>query len=326
MTTPFESRSPSRPAPLLKPPPVLQGAGISVVAPAASAKLELAEQGMKRLRALGFLPRLGHHAFQKGPLYFSGTTAQRLEDLHAGFAHHDTSMVASIRGGYGSNYLLDKLDLEFIRNHPKPFFAYSDLTGIQLRLLDQLGLPAFHGPMVAADFSAEDGVHLASFQSALAGIPYSVGPAEGLRVLKAGPVLNPVRGILYGGCLSILASLLGTPWEPRTEGKLLFLEDTGAKPYQIDRMLWQLRQAGKLHGVRGIVFGEMLDCSSPGAPPNLLDEVILRIFEDLDCPIAIGLRSGHVSRGNVTLTLGVEAELHITDEAELRLLEPAVTP
>jgi len=180
--------------------------------------------------------------------------------------------------------------------------------------------------MVAADFSSEDGVHLASFQSALSGVPYSVGPAEGLRVLKSGPVLNPVRGILYGGCLSILVSLLGTPFEPRTEGKLLFLEDTGAKPYQIDRMVWQLRQAGKLDGVRGIVFGEMLDCASPGAPPNLLDEVILRILEDFEGPIAIGLRSGHVSRQNVTLTFGVEAELHTANQAELRLLEPAVTP
>lgn len=230
----------------------------------------------------------------------------------------------SLRGGYGSNYLLDDLNLDLIRRHPKPFFAYSDMTGIQLRLLDKIGLPAFHGPMVAADFSADDGVHLNSFQSALAGEPYSVGPAEGLRVLKAGPILHPARGTLYGGCLSILVSLLGTPYEPQTEGKLLFLEDTGAKPYQIDRMLWQLRQAGKLDGVRGIVFGEMLDCVSPGASPELLEEVILSVFEDFDGPIAIGLRSGHVSRGNVTLTFGVEAELSLAQEPALRLLEPAV--
>jgi muramoyltetrapeptide carboxypeptidase len=311
--------------PLLKLAPVVQDAGVSVVAPAASAKLELAERGMKSLRGLGLLPRLGHHAFQKGPLYFAGTAAQRLEDLHAAFADEHSSAVMSLRGGYGSNYLLDGLDLGLIRRHPKPFFAYSDLTGIQLRLLDRLGLPAFHGPMVAADFSSENGVHLPSFQAALAGELYSVGLAEGLRVLKSGRVFNRVRDTLYGGCLSILVSLVGTPYEPQTEGKLLFLEDTGTKPYQVDRMLWQLRQAGKLAGVRGIVFGEMLDCVSPGASPNLLEEVILRVFEDFDGPIAIGLRSGHVSHGNVTLTLGVEAELILTDEAELHLLQPAVT-
>ena len=324
MTTPIDPKPISLPLPLLKLVRVAQGAGVSVVAPAASAKLEVAERGLERLRALGFLPRLTHHAFQKGPLYFAGTEAQRLEDLHSAFADKDTSVVACLRGGYGSNYLLDGLDLELIRKHPKPFFAYSDLTGIQLHLLDRLGLPAFHGPMVAADFSSEKGVHLPSFRAALAGAPYSVGPAEGLRILRSGRISSPVRGILYGGCLSILVSLLGTPYEPRTEGKLLFLEDTGAKPYQIDRMLWQLRQAGKLEGVRGIVFGEMLDCASPGASANLLDEVILRVLEGFAGPIVIGLRSGHVSHGNVTLTLGVEAELRTTDEAELRLLQPAV--
>jgi muramoyltetrapeptide carboxypeptidase len=134
------------------------------------------------------------------------------------------------------------------------------------------------------------------------------------------------RGTLYGGCLSILVSLLGTTYEPQTEGKLLFLEDLNARPYQIDRMLWQLAQAGKLDGVRGIVFGEMLDCVSPGAPPELLEEVIQRVFDSFQGPIAIGLRSGHVSRANVTLTFGVEAELHAGNEANLHLLQPAVIP
>jgi muramoyltetrapeptide carboxypeptidase len=318
MTAPFAAK------PLLNLAPVVHGAGVNVIAPAASAKLDRAERGMKRLRALGFLPSLGHHAFQKGPLYFAGTTAQRLDDLHEAFADPETSMIVCLRGGYGSNYLLDQLNLDLIRQHPKPFFAYSDFTGIQLRMLDQLGLPAFHGPMVAADFYLDDGVHLPSLQSALAGEPYNLGPAEGLRILRHGKTQSNANGVLYGGCLSILVSLLGTPFEPQTEGKLLFLEDTGAKPYQIDRMLWQLRQAGKLAGVRGIIFGEMLDCVSPGASPNLLEEVILRVFDDFDGPIAIGLRSGHVSRSNVTLTFGVEAELTVANEATLNLLQPAV--
>jgi muramoyltetrapeptide carboxypeptidase len=147
-----------------------------------------------------------------------------------------------------------------------------------------------------------------------------VGAAEGLRALK----LGSVRGILYGGCLSILVSLLGTSYEPQTEGKLLFLEDTGVKPYQVDRMVWQLRQAGKLDKVCGIVFGEMIDCTSPGAPPGLLEEAILHALEGFDGPVAIGLRSGHVSRQNVTLTFGVEAELRVAYEAQLNLIEAAV--
>jgi len=324
MSARFDFKAGGHSTSLLKLARVAGDAGVSVVAPAASAKVELAARGVERLRGLGFQPRFGSHAFEKGPLYFAGTEAQRLADLHAGFADPGMGFVACLRGGYGSNYLLGGLDLELIRNHPKPLFGYSDLTGVQLHLLDQLGLPAFHGPMVAADFAIEKGVHLASFRAAIEGIPFSVGAAEGLRPLKTGPALRPVRGILYGGCLSILVSLLGTPFEPRTEGKLLFLEDVNAKPYQIDRMLWQLRQAGKLDGVSGIVFGEMLHCASPGASAKLLDEVILRVFEDFDGPIAIGLRSGHVSHENVTLTFGVEAELRIDEEATLEMIEPAV--
>ncbi len=305
---------------LLKPPAISPGAGISVISPASSARPERVESGLDALRALGFAPQLGGHALERGPLYFAGTAAQRLADLHAAFADPGTSVVMGMRGGYGSNYLLSGLDMKLIRRNPKPFFTYSDVTGVQLRLLDQLGLPAFHGPMLAADFFQQDGVHLDSFRAALAGAPYSVGAPEGLSVLKAGKA----SGVLYGGCLSILVSLLGTEWEPQTEDKLLFLEDTGVKPYQVDRMLWQLRRAGKFDGVRGIVFGEMLDCVSPGAPPALLESAILSALGSFDGPVAFGLRSGHVSRQNVTLIFGVEAELTAGADAKLHLLTPAV--
>jgi muramoyltetrapeptide carboxypeptidase len=310
---------------LLKPPAVQSGAPMSVIAPASFAQPERVKNGLDALRELGFEPALGQHSLERGPLYFGGTGPQRQADLHEAFANPDTRAVMALRGGYGSNYLLRHLDLVAIAAHPKPFFAYSDLTGVQLRLLDQIGLPAFHGPMLAADFYRKDGVHLTSFRAALAGDPYSVDASEGLRLLRPSGGSDRVKGILYGGCLSILVSLLGTPWEPATEGKLLFLEDTGAKPYQIDRMLWQLRQAGKLEGVQGIIFGEMLDCASPGAAPDLLENTILSALEGYHGPVAIGLRSGHVSRQNVTLVFGVEAELHTGSAPRLSLLEPGVT-
>jgi len=307
--------------PLLKPAAVREGDGVSIIAPASFARQERIDGGVERLVCLGFTPRLGENVLARGPLFFAGTAEQRLADLHDAFGDPATSAVMSLRGGYGSNYLLGGLDLNLIRQHPKPFFAYSDLTGMQLHLLDVLGLPVFHGPMLAADLYLEDGVHLPSFKAALAGNPFSVGHAEGLRSLKPGAA----QGTLYGGCLSILVSLLGTPWEPQTEGKLLFIEDTSAKPYQIDRMLWQLRKAGKFDGVCGIVFGEMLDCVSPGAAVNLLEDVILNVFQDFNGPIATGLRSGHVSRQNVTLTFGVEARLELAEDVQLHLLEAAVT-
>jgi muramoyltetrapeptide carboxypeptidase len=311
-------------APHAKPPAVPAKAAIGIVTPASPAKPERVARGVAALQSLGFAIKPGPNALQRGPLYFAGSAADRLTDLHAAFSDSTTNAIMAIRGGYGSNYLLEGLDLEIIAAHPKPFFAYSDLTGLQLHLLDKLRLPAFHGPMLAADFYLEDGVHLESFRAALTGQPYTVGPTEGLRILKRGPAPKSVTGTLYGGCLSILVSLLGAPWEPATENKLLFLEDTGVKPYQIDRMLWQLRAAGKLAGVRGIVFGEMLDCASPDAPTNLLDRSILSALDGLDVPIAIGLRSGHVSRQNVTLTFGVEAELTLADEPTLKFLESAV--
>jgi muramoyltetrapeptide carboxypeptidase len=305
---------------LLKPRAVASDAQVAVVSPASTPKPERIERGMQALRALGLAPQGAEHILTRGPLYFAGTPEERLSDLHHAFADDEVRAIFSTRGGYGSNYLLDGLDLDLIAESAKPFMGYSDLTAVQLWLLDQVQLPVFHGPMLSADFAREDGVHVESLRAALAGQTYTLGSAEGLRVLHPGRA----RGTLYGGCLSVLTALLGTPYEPQTEGKLLFLEDVSAKPYQIDRMLWQLQEAGKLEGVRGIVFGEMLDCVSPGARPELLDEVILNVFEDFDGPIAIGLRSGHVSRQNVTLTFGVEAELRVGQEAELRMLEAAV--
>jgi muramoyltetrapeptide carboxypeptidase len=177
--------------------------------------------------------------------------------------------------------------------------------------------------MVAADFDREDGVHMPSLLAVLAGQPYGVSSEEGLRIIKTAPSRTVARGTLYGGCLSILVALLGTPWEPQTEGKLLFIEDTGAKPHQVDRMLWQLRLAGKLNGVVGIIFGEMLNCGASAAP-ELLEETILSALDSLDIPVAFGLQSGHVTGPNVTLTFGVEAELHTTGEPRLEILEPAV--
>ncbi len=305
---------------LLKPSAVPSDALVAVVSPASTPQPDRVELGLEALRALGYAPQPADHILTRGPLYFAGTPEMRLRDLHHAFADDEVRAIFATRGGYGSNHLLDALDLDLIAESAKPFLGYSDLTALQLWLLDQVQLPAFHGPMVAADFAREDGVHLPSLQAALGGQTYSVGAPEGLRTLHPGRA----RGTLYGGCLSMLVALLGTPYEPQTEGKLLFLEDVNARPYQIDRMLWQLAQAGKFDGVRGIVFGEMLDCVSPGAPLELLDEVILLVFDQFQGPIAIGLRSGHVSRSNVTLTFGVEAELHAASEANLDLLQPAV--
>jgi len=305
---------------MLKPPAVAPDARVAVIAPASSSKPERLTRGMEALRARGYDAEFGKYAQGRQPPYFSGTAEERLADLHGAFADPEVRAIFCTRGGYGSNYLLEDIDLDLIRDNPKPLFGYSDLTAMQTWLLDELGLISFHGPMVAADFAVDNGVHDASLDASLDGDTVVVGAAEGLRVLKPGQA----KGVMYGGCLSILTASLGTRFAPQTEGRLLFLEDVGAKPYQIDRMLRQMVLAGKFDGVTGFIFGEMLECASPGTGPELLEQVILRVLDWFDGPITIGLRSGHVSRSNVTLPFGIEAELILENEPVLRYLEPAV--
>ena len=289
---------------------------LAVVAPASNADPEKVLRGVERLRALGHTLKLMPHVLTQAWPYFAATAEQRLQDLHAAFMDPEIDAVICIRGGYGSNYLLEGLDLELLRRHRKPFIGYSDHTAIETWMMDQAGMPVLHGPMVAADFSRGDGVDLVSFAAALGGEAYRLGGESGLRMLQAGTA----RGVLYGGCLSLLTASLGTAFAAQTEGKLLFLEDLGEKPYQIDRMLRHMRLAGKFEGVTGVVFGEMLDCASPGAPADLTEQVILQVMDWFPGPMAFGLRSGHVSRSNVTLPMGVEAELVVGPQnTELRI-------
>jgi muramoyltetrapeptide carboxypeptidase len=134
------------------------------------------------------------------------------------------------------------------------------------------------------------------------------------------------EGRLYGGCLSILVASLGTAYEIKTDDSILFLEDIGAKPYQIDRMLMQLKLAGKLENVRGLIFGEMLDCLQATNQDYSLQEVMMRIVGDLNIPVAYGLKSGHVTSNNITLPLGVKAKLQVEKEnVGIKILESAVT-
>jgi len=138
-------------------------------------------------------------------------------------------------------------------------------------------------------------------------------------------VEGTAEGILYGGCLSILVASLGTPYEIQTAGTILFLEDVAAKPFQIDRMLMQLKLAGKFDGVKGIIFGEMLNCVQTANQGYTLQEVVTRVVGELKVPVAFGVRSGHVTRDNVTLPFGVRAAMDVArDRVRLKILEAAV--
>ncbi len=299
------------------------GSRLAVVSPASTPKPELVVAGMDRLRAMGYEPVLSSHALDRGPLYYAGRLEDRLGDLHAAFADPAVDGIICARGGWGSAELLPYLDAALIRTNPKVFIGYSDMTSLQVWLRNEAGLGCVYGPMVAADFGRVDGIDVASWQAALCGeAAWSVGMAEGLRVLRAGEA----EGRLGGGCLSILAESLGTPYAPRGGDGVLFLEDIGTKPYQWDRMLCHLRYAGVLDGVRGIVFGNMRQCVAP-EEEELLEGAILHALRGFAGPVAIGLRSGHVGGANVTLPLGVGVRLDCADEGNPRMdfLEAAVS-
>ncbi|MGE0407397.1 MAG: LD-carboxypeptidase [Candidatus Korobacteraceae bacterium] len=304
--------------PLRKPAPLRSGDQIAIVAPASNVKREALEAGCNRLRDLGYRPVYDSSIFEQD-LYFAGSAERRARELHHAFANPEVRAIVCARGGYGSNYLLPLLDLDLIRSNPKIFAGYSDLTCLLTYLRDAAGLVTFHAPMAIKDFGAAEGVHLPSWNAAVSGSrEWSLNSGqEGMAGLVP-LVPGSGEGELYGGCLSILVASLGTPYEIQTRDKLLFLEDVNAKPYQIDRMLMQLKFSGKLEGVRGIIFGEMLDCMQTANQGYALEDVVRRVVGDLGIPVAYGLRSGHVTTQNVTLPLGVHAEL-VTDRAGVQL-------
>jgi muramoyltetrapeptide carboxypeptidase len=309
---------------LVKPRALLRGARLAVLSPASAAKADLVQRGVEQLHALGYQAVLGSHALDRGPLYYAGTQEQRLNDLHAAFADPAIEGILCSRGGWGSAELLPFLDAALIRANPKVFVGYSDHTSLHCWLRREVNLGTFYGPMVAADFARDGGVDLESWRHCFSGDgSWSVGAADGLRVLRAGVV----EGNLTGGCLSILAEALGTLYASEIlTDSVLFLEDIGTKPYQWDRMLLHLRYSGLLDRVRGIVLGDMGQCVA-AEEQEYLERAVLHSLREFEGPIAIGLRCGHVDGANVTLPLGVSVRLDLTDEGNPRMhfLEAAVT-
>ena len=306
---------------LVKPPALRQGDTIGIIAPASNINRADFEAGCDALRKVGYQVAYDNSIFERD-VFFAGSLERRIAEFKEMFTRSDIRAVVCARGGYGANYLLDKIDTEKIKANPKIFVGYSDVTCLLTYFADA-GIPTFHGPMVAKDWNHEGGVDFASWQSALSQPDaWDVPLNDGAHALIEGES----EGILYGGCLSILVSSLGTPYQIQTDGKILFIEDVAAKPYQIDRMLMQLKLGGHLKNVRGLIFGEMLDCRQSPTQDYSLEEVIKRIVADLNIPVAHGVRSGHVSKRNITLPFGVAAKLSAqADGVSLKILESAVS-
>ena len=304
-----------------KPPALRPGDTVGIVAPASNIRQSDLDAGCEALRRAGYRPFYFDSILEKD-LYFSGSVDRRTRELEEMFVRDDVRAVLCARGGYGANYLLERLDLEKVKAHAKVFIGYSDITSLLTYFTDATGMVTFHGPMAAKDWAHEGGVDLTSWQAVLSS---TTGWDVPLNPEVESIVEGEAEGTLYGGCLSILVASLGTPYEIKTAGTILFLEDLAAKPYQIDRMLMQLKLGGYFNEVRGIVFGEMLDCMQTASQGYTLQEVVKRIVGDLGVPVAYGVRSGHVTAGNITLPFGVRAGLKVAGKVSLRILESSVT-
>ncbi|MGH9730216.1 MAG: S66 peptidase family protein, partial [Candidatus Acidiferrales bacterium] len=229
--------------------------------------------------------------------------------------------VICARGGYGSGYLLDRLDTRALK-FPKALLGYSDITLLQLFLWRKKRWVSFYGPMIASglDKGADvaGGYDSESFQQALTQATHA------WKIDLRGETLffGQAEGTLAGGCLTLVEATLGTPWEIQTSGTILLLEDRAMKPYQIDRALIHLRQAGKFKGVRGMVLGEFPECEAQPGSTSVRD-VFERIIEPLKIPVVWGAPVGHTPRAMLTIPLGIKARVVAHGGGTLDFLEPA---
>lgn len=317
----------------IHPPALRPGDTVGLITPSTYVsdpdRLLLAE---RTVRYFGLNPKWGA-AVRRRDGYLGGSIGERVSDLHAMFRDPEVRAVFCIRGGYGSPQLLDQIDYQLIRAHPKILLGYSDITALHLAVHRQAGLVSFHGPVVLSKFSefTQRSFRKVLFEAKPAGVlanppePNALRPAHLLRTIRAGKA----RGPLIGGNLSLISATMGTPYEVQTSGCILFLEDVDEQPYSIDRMLTQLHLAGKLRAAAGIIFGECNGCVPRDYKPSFdstfsLGEVLDRILGKLDVPVLSGLTIGHTD-DQLTLPLGVEAVLD-ADRGELELVEAAVSP
>jgi muramoyltetrapeptide carboxypeptidase len=302
-------RQPGKPA---KNVPKIPQAGdtLGIIAPASQINKADLDASCASLQKLGFKTTYFDSIFDSD-LYFAGNAIRRAWELHKMFKREDIAGIICARGGYGTNHLLPRIDLEVICEHPKFFMGYSDVTTLLTYFCDQADMVTFHGPMAVSD--REQWSRGEFLPDVTAGFDFR---AEGEQVVE-----GTAEGVLYGGCLSMLAASLGTPYEIETEGTILFIEDIATKPYQVDRMLMQLKLAGKLKGVKGICFGEMVDCAQPGGQDYTLAQSIRNVVADMNIPVGAGFRSGHILQGtapNLCLPLGVAVKLEVgSDRAKL---------
>lgn len=313
------------PVPALKP-----GGTVGIIAPATGAAGQL-EQAAAWLAERGFVPRPFAGAKTRSGDYLAADDSARLADLHAAFSDSSVNAIICLRGGYGSMRLLDRIDFALLARNPKPFVGYSDITALLLAIARYAGFVTFHGPMLASDLivGKQAPTESALFDMLqgrkLAGdwLPH---PAQyPLETLHGGVAL----GRLVGGNLATIGALLGTRYDIDLDHAILFIEDVGETPQKIDRLLTQLRLAGKLAQVKGVLLGDFSEIDDPRAQSDhtaanrrRLRAVWQDLLVPLQVPVLAGWRSGHC---NPNLTLPIGAMVRLDADAKQLRLEQDVT-
>ena len=291
------------------PGPLRSGDRVGIVAPSGPVDEARLDRGLLEVERLGLVPSAPASVRARDGLH-AGPDAARAADLQAAFAAPGLRAVWAARGGHGLLPLLPRLDLGAMARADRLLIGYSDLTALALALSSGLAPFAWlHAPMVA-ELGAEPPTHDApSLEAGLFGShPGGRQEVGGLTSVQTGAT----RGLIVGGCLSLIVASLGTPWQPNLAGRILFFEEVGEEPYRLDRMLWQLRLAGCFAGLAGMVVGQLIDCESRGAAPGSTipsaAEVVARHAAAVAGPVVMGLPAGH-GPGRVSIPLGVPVEL-----------------
>lgn len=312
----FRTTTTERAAARLRRPPLLRaGDTVGLIAPGSAVGDLALQRAVNNLESLDLRVKLGAFvAEERG--YLAGTDEQRLADLYAMFADPGVQGIWCVRGGYGCTRLLPRIDFRLIRKNPKVLVGYSDITALHVAIQQETGLMTFHGPVGTSEFTdyTRDYLRRAIFAEAATRpltIPLSpenmakTEPGYRLEVIRPGMASGP----LIGGNLSLLTAMVGTDYEPQVKGKILFIEEVGEKPYRIDRMLTQLRQALPLEKAAGIALGIFNDCQPDEDDQSLtLMETLKDRLGDLNIPVVYGLSFGHIAN-MCTLPVGAPARL-----------------
>jgi muramoyltetrapeptide carboxypeptidase len=312
-----------------KPRGLKPGDTIMIVAPAGELNEPRVRGAKAAIESLGFKVVLPENLFRARG-YLAGTDEERAAELMAAFNDPEVDAVFPGTGGYGTMRMMDLLDYDAIRENPKVFIGFSDITGLHMALAAKANLVTFHSPNPEWGLGSDTGLPefsakyfwrnlLASENQGAVGFAYEAPDDDPIRAMRPGVA----RGRLCGGNLSLVSALVGTPYELDTKGKVLFLEDINEAPYRVDRMLAQMKLAGQFDGLAGLVLGKFRDCEPEEKDQSLgLEQVFADYFGDAPYPVIANFPAGHVTH-NATLPFGCEAEVD-AGAPILRVLENPV--